>query len=130
MGLFSKGNKIKALVLKNNCTAIEIKDLTKKGNTISDPNMDAEYTATESPLQFHNGKKSGQAYVIDEDSGATLSLKKDDSVLNLKTNPQLMGNVMGGKVLEKAFQMKPERKTLFAVLFVGVILGFFIGAMF
>jgi hypothetical protein len=124
---FKNKDKEKVVLFKKNGTEIEIKDLQKSDNKLIDKEQDKQFTVTERPVILKNGKKTSNCYIADDDTGATVSVQKDQSLLSLKTTPNLMQNVMDTEILNKAFKLKPERKMLVGMFALGIVAGFFMG---
>ena len=125
MGLIKKGVSQKVLLIDNNCKSFEIKTLTKDGNLLKEILYDRAYTITEGPVTIKlSPTKSFTGYLVDKEKGTTVRIEKTEDLLKLSTNPKLISKVLDTSLLEQAFGLKPETKTLIIAFIFGAIIGY------
>ena len=108
---------------------------------------DSKYTVSAAPqLKLEEKRTKSDLYAVDQERGCVvdLDISRDEEAykldvetptgtvikIKLKTDPALMCDITQGAILQEAFKIKPEARTLLAALFFGSLFGFFFGLMF
>jgi len=130
VGIFRRGDKVDVIVFDNGLKELSIGKAVRDGNVIIDGMIGRQYPIVTPPLILRNGKKKKLVYLLDAERGCTVELERDDELLNLKTNPDLVGKVLDSRLIQQAFAIKPETRQIIAALIVGMGIGWFIGLFF
>jgi hypothetical protein len=130
MGLFRKGEVVNVLMFDKGGKELIHTKLRREGDRLVDSFVCKEYAIVTSPVFLRKGKKKKLIYLVDEEKGCTVEIKKNNELMELSTNPGLIGSVIGGGALQKIFAVKPEPRVILAGFVFGIILGFFLGAIF
>jgi len=130
MGLFRRGETVDVLVVDKGCTEIIETKARKDGNMIIDPFLGRQYPVVTKPVEFKKGRKSKKVYILDVEKGCTVELSRNQKLLELKTNPDLIGRVIDSRLIQQAFSIKPETRTILVALIIGLGIGWFIGLLF
>jgi|GEM_PF-2210541 hypothetical protein len=130
MGIFRRGEKIDIIAFDNGLKEVVIGKVTKDGNMLVDGLIGRHYTIATKPIILKDGKKRKIAYLVDSEKGCTVEVERDDSVLKLKTNPDLVGKIIDSRLIQQAFSIRVETRQIIASLIIGVILGWIVGALF
>lgn len=102
--------------------------LTRKGEFLEDAMAGKSYAIVEPPVWFKIGKKDEQRFIVDEQKGCTVRLARDaQDFLKVKTNPDLLGTVIGSRLVKDAFDIRPKLISLVICLIAGIGVGFFFG---
>jgi|Deesub1362A_J573_1020465.scaffolds.fasta_scaffold03877_5 hypothetical protein len=123
MGL-RRGEKKKVIVVRDGGFEWDIRKLVRDGCIYRDTLTGKTYPLNGRMIKF----KGEYMPILDEETGVTLEPKIDKSVLNLKTNPDLLGRVIDPVILQNAFRIKPELRTIIIALIFGLIIGIILGA--
>lgn len=143
MGLLkSKDARHDALIIKNNLSDFEYAEgLIRTGTGLFD-SMSSKFYAIDNskPVRYFHGRKSSQAYIIDGDKGVTCTLQaaKDGlqqhteyadvqfqrhfTLLELKTNPDIVGAAIDAEIISKGFKIKADMRTVFYGFIAGAVL--------
>ena len=130
MGIFRRGEKVDVIVFDKGIKEITIGKAIRDGNVIIDGLLGRQYPVVTKPVILRNGKKKKMVYLLDAEKGCTVELERDNGLLNLKTNPDLLGKVLDSRLIQQAFAIKPETRQIIAALVVGMGIGWFIGLFF
>jgi hypothetical protein len=122
MGL-RRGEKKKVILVRDGGFEWNTRKLTKDGCIYRDTLTGKTYGLNGKMIKF-DGKFMP---ILDEETGATLEPEIDESVLKLKTNPDLLGRVIDPVILQNAFRIKPEIRTILIALIFGLFIGWLIG---
>lgn len=128
MGVFRRGEKVKVLLFDNG-TVTEGK-MIRDGNVLIDGLLGRQYPIVTRPLIFRKGRNEDVVYLVDVEKGCTVELEKDEDLIKLKTNPDLIGKVIDSRLIQQAFAIKPETRQILAALVAGLLIGGFLGAIF
>lgn len=123
MGILKRGDSQKIILIKNGCSEFEIKSVTKDGNSLKEPLSSSSYTIAGHPISLKDGVKRESAYIVDQEKGVTVCLTRDKELLELSTNPKLVSSILDTSLLEQAFGLKPDTKTIFISFVLGGIFG-------
>ncbi len=105
-------------------------DLEKDGNILKDSMAGNQFPIATGTVDFQPLKgKPRRAYLVDMEKGCTVSLQKGGSVLDLKTSPQLINNVIDSDILKNAFAIKTGKAQLFVAFLVALAMGYIIGKL-
>jgi len=130
VGIFRRGEKINVIVFDNGLKELSIGKAVRDGNVIIDGMIGRQYPIVTPPMILRDGKKKKLVYLLDAERGCTVELERNDELLNLKTNPDLIGKVLDSRLIQQAFSIKPEVRQIVAALVVGLGIGWFIGLLF
>ena len=130
MGLFRRGETVPVLVVDKGCTEITETRARKDGNVIIDPFLGKQYPVVTKPVEFRRGGKTEKMYILDAEKGCTVELSRGKELLELKTNPDLIGKVVDSRLIQQAFSIKPETRIILVALIIGLGIGWFIGLLF
>ena len=130
MGLFRRGETVSVLIVDKGCTEITETKARKDGNVIIDPFLGRQYPIVSKPVDFRKGRRSKKVYILDAEKGCTVELERNKELLNLKTNPDLIGKVIDSRLIQQAFSIKPEMRVILVALIIGLGIGWFIGLLF
>lgn len=130
--LTGKTKKVHAIALEGQGLIKKIieMDLAQDGTILKNPMINKQVTIVTSPVIFEKGNKKKLGYVVDWDKGCTVDLQKAGSVTALKTNPELVANVLDSRLIQDAFGIRPYRGMLVAVFLVAAAIGFIFGLAF
>jgi hypothetical protein len=130
MGFWSKlrsGDKAYALVLSPTLKEAEIKTVKRETNALIEDLGDRQYAVSSlRTINIKIGKKTYSCYLADALKGVTCDLSRDESVLNLRTYPELASSVWDSRLLQWGFRLQPNNRMV-AVAFIlgGLLFGFF-----
>jgi len=139
-----------AIILKDN-NVWEIRKLKRFGNLLIDRMNGKAYAVDGNKITIKKGMKSKSYYLIDEEKGVSLAaeilramergddelkvnppsirIEKDETVIKLKTNPELTYQLIEGGLLLKLLRIKPTMSQVVAGIILGMIIGFFVGGI-
>ncbi len=124
MGILKRGDSQKCLIVGKSGKELEFKNLSRKGNVLEETLNDRKYVVADPPVDLKEGiKKRSPIYLVDKEKGSTVSISKSQELIELKTDPDLISSVLQGTLLEQAFSLKPETKTIIVALIVGFVVG-------
>lgn len=150
MGLLrDKDAQQDVLIIKNNLTDIEVKTLVRKGMGLWDTVTTKCYSIDDSkPIRLIRGKKITPAYLVDGDRGVTVTpkmieekeipkdtlmanieMKRSEKLLELSTNPDLVGSAIDADMLKGGFKIKADMRQVFYGFLAGGVLFGIIGLM-
>ncbi|SFM90292.1 hypothetical protein [Methanolobus profundi] len=140
-----KNEKIKALRVRPGLDGIDLVSLDVDDETARDPNYNKEYVLSEATIPFSiNGKKPEHVYLLDGGKGVSLKMERSDkeesvgegedarkvSLLTLRTSPAKVSAILDTTLMQRAYTLKPDRRTIFIAFFLGIGVGFFTGILF
>ncbi len=127
-----KAKPVYALGLKGQGLIKEIYELemVEDGSILKDGMTNKQVIIDTSPIKIITGKKEHQGYVCDMDKGVTVDLQKAGSMISVKTNPEMISNILDGRLIQDAFGIRPYRGMLLAVFLVALAMGFIFGLAF
>lgn len=130
MGIIRRGEKVDVVIVdKDGEEFIETKAV-KDGNLIIDPFLGRAYPIVTKPKRWVKGRKTKLKYWLDADKGCTVDIVKDEDLLKLSTNPDLIGKVIDSRLIQQAFAIRPEMRIVLIAFIIGIGLGWFIGLFF
>jgi hypothetical protein len=130
MGILRRGEKVEVVIVdKEGEEFIETKAV-KDGNLIIDPFLGRSYAIATKPVKWIKGRRTKLKYFLDADKGCTIGIEKDDELLKLKTNPDLIGKVIDSRLIQQAFAIKPEMRIVLIAFIIGIAIGWFVGLFF
>jgi hypothetical protein len=130
MGLFRKGETVNALLVDKGGKEIIQRKLRREDGTLNDSLVCKSYEIVTPPIFFKKGRKKQLVYLVDEEKGVTVEITKNNGLLELNTNPTLIGKASDSRILTQAFSIKPETRVIWVAMFIGTIIGFFLGGIF
>lgn len=117
---FKRAETIEACIWNTNATENRRCKLSLTGEVGRDLKTDRTYNrAGRIPIPTREGNSVKQVYHFDEETGAGLEFQKDASLLTLRTNPDLLHQVIDTNLLAQLFGIEPSIKM--------VVMGFVIG---
>lgn len=138
------------IILKDN-NHWEIKKLKRFGSLLIDKMTGKAYAVDGSnKIRIYKGKKAKTYYLLDEEKGVSIApeivrainegdefnvkpnpvrIEKDETVIKLKTNPELIYQAIEGGLLLKLFRIKPTMGQVVAGIILGLIIGAIIGGI-
>jgi len=124
--------KVEAWIIKEaSKPIIERKRLRVEKGMLVDRWNSKKYAVTSEPLLMFDGKRVKEVYLCDEKTATTMNIEIDRKENpHWKLTPHLLYSVIDSRLLQYAFAIRPERKTIVAALVLGAFLGFLIGVMF
>jgi hypothetical protein len=129
-----KGEREKVLQIIDDGREFLLTDMTKTGEILSDKlkNTDIAIVTDSVNLKVTSPIKPGKyhMYLADPSVGATIELKRDESILKTRTNANLIGTVVSSRLLQQAFAIKPSIGSLLLIGILGLIMGAAIGKIF
>jgi len=139
-----------AIILKDN-NVWEIRKLKRLGNLLIDRMSGKAYAVDGNKITIKKGMKSKSYYLIDEEKGVSVAteilkaiekgndeieiegnpvrIEKDETIIKLKTNPELIYQAIEGGLLLKLLRIKPTMGQVVAGVVLGMIIGFFVGGI-
>ena len=124
--------KIEAWVIREaSKPLIERRRLRIEKGMLVDKWNSKKYAVTSEPILVFDRNKVKEVYLCDEKTAATMNVEIDRKENpHWKLTPSLLYSVIDSRLLQYAFAIRPERKTVVAALVLGAFLGFLIGVMF
>jgi hypothetical protein len=103
----------------------------REGEFLTNKMKDKMYAIVEGPIWIHEGKKRVQGFLVDEQKGCTIRLERNkEDFLEIRTDPLLLGTVIGSRLVKEAFDIRTSLKTLMVVGIGCIAVGFFFGLIF
>ena len=130
MGLFRRGEKVDVVMFDKAANEIVVGSVTRDGNMLVDGLLGRQFPIVTKPVFLRVKNKKKLAYIVDVEKGATAEIVKDDEMLKLKTNPDLIGKVIDSRLIQQAFSIKPETRQILVAFVIGLGIGWFIGLLF
>lgn len=128
---FKRSETIEACIWNTNATEARRCKLTLTGEVARDLKTDRTYNrAGRIPIPTREGGSIKQVYHFDEETGAGVKFKKDENLITLQTNPDILHNVIDTNLLAQVFGIEASIKMVvmgFAIgfLLAGTIFGMF-----
>lgn len=128
---FKRSETIEACIWNTNATENRRCRLTLTGEVGRDLKTDRTYNrAGRIPIPTREGNSIKQVYHFDEETGAGVEFQKDSSLITLRTNPDILHNIIDTNLLAQLFGIEPSIKMVvmgFAIgfLLAGTIFGMF-----
>lgn len=128
---FKRAETIEACIWNTNATEARRCKLTLTGEVARDLKTDRTYNrAGRIPIPTREGGSIKQVYHFDEETGAGVEFKKDENLITLQTNPDILHNVIDTNLLAQVFGIEASIKMVvmgFAIgfLLAGTIFGMF-----
>ena len=128
---FKRSETIEACIWNTNATENRRCRLTLTGEVGRDLKTDRTYNRAGCiPIPTREGNSIKQVYHFDEETGAGVEFQKDSSLITLRTNPDILHNVIDTNLLAQLFGIEPSIKMVvmgFAIgfLLAGTIFGMF-----
>ncbi|ETA67388.1 hypothetical protein MettiDRAFT_0812 [Methanolobus tindarius DSM 2278] len=145
MGRKDKKENAKALIIRPGLDGIDLQTINIDDEVGKDPKVNKEYALPESTITLTiNGKKTQNVYLIDGAKGTSVKLIRSDekeevgegenkqevSLLTMKTSPRKIAAILDTTMMQRAYTLKPDRRTLGLAFFIGIGVGFFTGLFF
>ncbi len=128
MGLFKKKAEQYSCLLFDHGKRLTEKKLTRKEEFLEDSMKGKSYAIVEPPVRFKSKKRDELMFLVDEQKGCTVKLERDlNDFMKIRTNPDLLGTVVGSRLVKDAFDIRPKLGTLIICLIGGLAIGFFLG---
>lgn len=131
--MFGKTEKIDVVIMEGEGEIKRItigQKLTKNGNMLEEPMTNKKITISTGQVLIKQKKKIKIGYIVDMDKGCTTTLTKDEGLIKIKTNPELIANVIDSRLIQDAFAIRPHKGILIAVFLVAGAIGFFMDLLF
>lgn len=117
---FRRAKTIEACIWDVNATEARRCQLALVGEIGRDIKTDRTYNrAGRTPIPTREGNQVKQVYHFDEETGAGIDFAKDQSLITLRTNPDLLHQIIDTGLLAQVFGIEPSIKM--------VVMGFVIG---
>ena len=120
----------------------EIKKLNKLGDLLIDTMSGKAFSRNGSKITIIKGRKKNSYILLDGEKGVGLELnkeievpendvriEKDETVIKLKTNPELTYQLIEGGLLLKLLRIKPTMGQVVAGVILGMIIGLILGGI-
>ena len=127
----------------------EIRKLKRIGDLLVDKMSGKIYTAKANKISIKKGKRKKDYYLIDPEKGVALNLEilrelkngkplnqvnsvrieKDETIMKLKTNPELVYQAIEGGLLLKLLKIKPTIGQIVAGIILGLVIGIIVGGI-
>lgn len=65
--------------------------------------------------------------IVDESTGTGVNLEYDEGILNVRTNPDLLGHMIDATMIKNAYGLTPSMKTVIIFSLVAFIMGLLFG---
>jgi hypothetical protein len=139
-----KNEKIKALKVSPGLDKISLVDISVNDEMGKDPNYNKEYALSESTILFNDGKTTQSVYLLDGAKGVSLKMERSDktetvgeghdatevSLMTLTTSPRKVASILDTTLMQRAYTLRPDKRSLVIMWFVGIIMGFITGLVF
>ena len=118
---FKRAETIEACIWNTNATEARRCKLSLTGEVARDIKSDRTYNrAGCTPIPTREGNRVVQVYHFDEETGAGVQFTKDSTLLSLRTNPDILHQVLDTNLLAQLFGVEPSIK----MVLMGFIIGF------
>lgn len=140
-----KNEKIKALRIRPGLDGIDLVELNVDDEIAKDPNYNKEYALSEATIPFNHSGKTDYVHLIDGGKGVTVKLERSDkkekidfgdgeekevSLLTMATSPAKISAIIDTTLMQRAYALRPDRRSIAIAFFLGIALGFFFGLFF
>lgn len=116
-----RAETIDAIIWDKNASEARRCKLSLTGEVARDIKTDRTYNrAACTPIPVREGSKITQVYHFDEETGAGLRFEKGTDVVSLRTNPDMLHQVLDTNLLAQLFGVEPS----FKMVLMGFIIGF------
>jgi len=141
----SKGEKVQALRIRPGLDGIDLVELTLDDDVARDPNYNKEYLLPESTISFSAlGGPAKHVYLLDGGKGCSVRLERSGrtetvgegedarelSLATMATSPAKVSSILDTTLMQRAYTLKPDRRTIVIAFLVGIAVGFFTGLLF
>lgn len=128
---FRRAKTIEACIWDVNATEARRCQLALVGEIGRDIKTDRTYNrAGRTPIPTREGNQVKQVYHFDEETGAGIDFVKDKSLVTLRTNPDLLHQIIDGNLLAKVFGIEPSIQMIVMGFVIGFLLAGTIFGMF
>jgi hypothetical protein len=140
-----KKEKARALIIRPGLDGIDLQTINVDDEVGKDPNYNKEFALSDSTIPLTiDGKKAEHVYLIDGGKGVSVKLARSDetekvgegenekeiSLMTLKTSPKKVAAILDTTAMQRAYGLKPDKRTIVIALFIGIGMGFFTGLLF
>jgi hypothetical protein len=141
----SKGEKVQALRIRPGLDGIDLVELNLDDESAKDPNYNKEYLLPESTISFSSlGGPAKHVYLLDGGKGCSVRLERSEktetvgegkeareiSLATMTTSPAKVSSILDTTLTQRAYTLRPDRRTILIAFFVGGVVGFFTGLLF
>jgi hypothetical protein len=141
----SKNEKVQALRIRPGLDGIDLVELNLDDEIARDPNYNKEYPLPESTITFSSmGGPAKHVFLLDGGKGCSVKLERSDkkemvgegenareiSLLTMATSPAKVSSILDTTLMQRAYTLKPDRRTIVIAFLVGIAVGFFTGLLF
>jgi hypothetical protein len=130
---FRRGSNVLCLLVTPGESKPELLKLRKTEDLIIDKKEDRSFTVSTGPaLEIINKNKNIDCYVLDAHKGCTVDLdfKGNESILEMKTNPETTYDLIDGHLISQFVDLKPDWKQSAGMALGAGLLAFMFGLMF
>lgn len=139
-----KFEKALALRIKPGLDGVDLVDINVDDNIGKDPNYNKEFALSEATIPFRHNGKVDHVYLLDGGKGVSVKLQRSErvetvgededareiSLLTMETSPARISAILDTTLMQRAYTLKPDRRTIVIAFFIGVGVGFFTGLFF
>jgi len=140
----SKDEKVKALRIRPGLDGLDLVELVADDEVAKDPSYNKEYALPEATIPFRHDGKVDYVYLLDGAKGVSVKLERSGktetvgegedarevSLLTLATSPAKIAAILDTTLMQRAYTLKPDRRTIVISFFVGIVVGFILGLFF
>ena len=128
---FKRAETIEACIWNTNATETRRCKLSLTGEVARDIKSDRTYNrAGCTPIPTREGNRVVQVYHFDEETAAGVQFTKDGTLLSLRTNPDILHQVLDTNLLAQLFGVEPSIKMVLMGFAIGFLLAGTIFGMF
>lgn len=129
MGIFRKKSEQYPCIIIDHLRNYKKAILKRDGEFLVDAVKGKQYAIVEPPVWLQEKNTRVQGFLVDEQKGCTVRLERSSDFLLIRTDPQLLGTVIGSRLVREAFDIRTSLSTLIIVAIGSAALGFFMGLM-
>lgn len=140
----SKNEKATALRIGPGLDRIDKVTIVVDGDIGKDPNYNKEFALPESTIPFNHDGKTEYIYLLDGGKGCSVKLERSDkkesvgegedardiSLVTMATSPAKISAILDTTIMQRAYALRPDKRSIAIALFIGLFLGFFFGLFF
>lgn len=116
-----RSETINAIIWDKNATEARRCKLSLTGEIARDIKTDRTYNrAACTPIPMRDGSRITQVYHFDEETGAGIHFEKSADLMTLRTNPDMLHQILDTSLLAQLFGVEPS----FKMVLMGFIIGF------
>lgn len=131
---YQRGERVLTMEIDDDGKQIRLGDMVRDGNVIIDKIKNKEYSIVSESIDAIIPKKIVRGikriYLLDAQSGTTVSLDRDDDIVKIRTNARLNSTVIQSRLLQQFFSFKPDSLQTIIMAVLMLIIGFLAGKAF